>query len=89
MDEIPVNDVERDLEILTGAEEILKYFKFRHLKTAMAQDVSHHFAVMAKRVMQLPRCGERSIALRKLLEAKDAAVRASLEPDLAAASLGR
>ena len=39
---------------------------------------SKMFADVAIECMQLPRSAERSVALRKLLEGKDAAVRAAL-----------
>lgn len=59
--------------------KILKYFEYRHLPERLA-DVSKEFAVIATWVDEfLPDCEEKSVALRKLLEAKDAAVRAKLE----------
>lgn len=62
-----------------GAEPIMKYFRFDHLKDEMLQRTSAAFCDLAMRVVeQLPRNPERTVALRKLLEAKDAAVRALL-----------
>lgn len=58
-------------------EAILRYFRWQHLPPAL-QKVSHPFQEMADLLMQLPRCAERTVALRKLLESKDAAVRAAL-----------
>jgi hypothetical protein len=59
-------------------EPILQFFKFEHLPEAL-QRVSLPFSVLAFRlVAELPRNAERSVALRKLLEAKDAAVRAAI-----------
>ncbi len=59
-------------------EEILRYFAYEHLPEALGK-VSAGFAVLAQWVVaNLPRCPERTVALRKLLEAKDAAVRAAL-----------
>lgn len=59
-------------------EHILQFFAFEHLP-AHLQLVSAPFASLANDViMKLPRNPERTVALRKLLEAKDAAVRASL-----------
>lgn len=59
-------------------EPILKYFKYAHLPEHL-QAVSQPFALMAENIMKLPRNPERSTALRKLLESKDAAVRAALD----------
>lgn len=58
-------------------EHILQFFAFKHLPPHLA-DVSRPFAELADTVMLLPRNPERTVALRKLLEAKDAAVRATL-----------
>lgn len=57
-------------------EHIMQFFAFDHLPTHL-QEVSRPFAEMAARIVStLPRNPERTVALRKLLEAKDAAVRA-------------
>lgn len=57
---------------------ILKYFQFAHLPPVLI-DVSETFATLALHIaMELPANEERTIALRKLLEAKDAAVRSAL-----------
>lgn len=59
-------------------EPILQFFAFEHLPE-MLRDVSRPFGELAwKLVETLPRNAERSVALRKLLEAKDAAVRAAI-----------
>jgi len=58
---------------------IIKYFAFEHLPSHL-QEVSKDFHDLAiKTVTRRPDCPETTIALRKLLEAKDAAVRAALE----------
>lgn len=62
---------------IVPTEHIMQFFKFDHLPSHL-QEVSMPFAQLAHMVMQLPRNPERTVALRKLLEAKDAAVRASL-----------
>jgi hypothetical protein len=60
------------------AEPILQFFAYARLP-AHLQEVSKPFGDMADAlVQQLPRNPERTVALRKLLEAKDAAVRARL-----------
>lgn len=58
------------------AEHILQFFGWSHLPPHL-QAISKPFGdVAANIVMTLPRNPERTVALRKLLEAKDAAVRA-------------
>lgn len=58
---------------------ILKYFVWDHLPPKL-QGVSQQFAQLAEFVENtLPAGPEKSTALRKLLEAKDAAVRAALD----------
>lgn len=58
-------------------EHILQFFAYSHLPPHL-QDVSRPFSELAGSIMELPRNPERTVALRKLLEAKDAAVRAKL-----------
>lgn len=59
-------------------EPILQFFAFQHLPPRLWV-VSKPFHVMAEGIVAaLPRNPERTICLRKLLEAKDAAVRAAL-----------
>ena len=59
-------------------EPILKFFAFEHLPEHL-QSISKNFSMLAHDIIHtLPRNAERSVALRKLLEAKDAAVRAAL-----------
>lgn len=73
-------------------EHILQFFKFEHLPPNL-QAISKPFCELAHAIVlgdnvpesgfctfgsALPRNPERTVALRKLLEAKDAAVRAAL-----------
>jgi hypothetical protein len=59
-------------------EHIMQFFEWSHLPPLLAQ-VSQPFAHLAGEIVaNLPRNPERTVALRKLLEAKDAAVRARL-----------
>lgn len=72
-------------------EHILQFFAYEHLPPHL-QAVSKPFADLARAIVgdergmpegtstqfPLPRNPERTVALRKLLEAKDAAVRAAL-----------
>lgn len=56
----------------------MQFFAFAHLPPHLAA-VSEPFAKLAEGIVaDLPRNPERTVALRKLLEAKDAAVRAKL-----------
>lgn len=60
-------------------EPILRFFTWEHLQSEQLRDVSRSFAHLAHDlVSKLPRCAERTAGLRKLLEAKDCAVRAAL-----------
>lgn len=66
---------------MTKPEPIMQFFAYEHLPPPL-QEVSKPFGDLATDlVAKLPRNAERSVALRKLLEAKDAAVRASLTKD--------
>ena len=62
---------------------LMRYFEFSHLP-AKLQQVSRHFYTVADIVKNtVPAGPEKTVCLRKLLEAKDAAVRAALDlPDL-------
>ena len=66
---------------MQGAEHIQQFFEYAHLPQHL-QDVSAPFCELAQKIIDtLPRNPERTVALRKLLEAKDAAVRARLAKD--------
>lgn len=70
-------DLERT--ILQSGERLLPFFRFSHLQPAELQDTSKAFAQLAQHVVEtIPANAERTVALRKLLEAKDCAVRARL-----------
>lgn len=59
-------------------EPILQYFTYDHLPGHL-QAVSRPFCDLAVGIVRdLPQNPERTVALRKLLESKDAAVRAAL-----------
>jgi hypothetical protein len=61
--------------------QVLRYFDFRHLPPHL-QDASRPWAERAFRTaLAAPDSPETTVALRKLLEAKDAAVRAVLPGD--------
>lgn len=67
------------LQVLTtSGEPIARYFRFDHLPPHL-QPFSRPFAELVVTILATcPRNAERTVALRKLLEAKDAAVRAAL-----------
>jgi hypothetical protein len=59
-------------------EQIMQFFKFEHLPERL-QAVSKPFCELANHIVEtLPSHPERTVALRKLLEAKDAAVRGAI-----------
>ena len=61
-------------------DRMLKWFAYEHLPDAL-QAISRPFSELADVVDYLCEPGpERTVALRKLLEAKDAAVRSRLHP---------
>lgn len=65
-----------DAEI--AQDHILRYFHYAHLPAAL-QARSKPFCDLARQMIDTtPRNPERTVALRKLLESKDAAVRAGL-----------
>jgi len=62
-------------------DRMLKYFGYAHLPEHL-QAVSKPFHDLATHVVEtIPMCAERTVTLRKLLESKDAAVRAVVYPD--------
>lgn len=57
-------------------EPLMQFFAYSHLRPEF-QAASKPFGELAEWIVaNLPRCDERKMALRKLLEAKDCAVRA-------------
>jgi hypothetical protein len=65
-------------EIATMSDPLLQFFTYAHLPEPL-QEVSAMFGELAKELVEiLPRNPERTVMLRKLLEAKDCAVRARL-----------
>lgn len=64
--------------IIATGDTILRYFKHGHLPPQL-QAKSAPFAVLALQIVrEYPRNPERTMALRKILEGKDCAVRAAL-----------
>lgn len=59
---------------------LLRYFAYAHLVEGPLQQTSRKFALLANELDEwLPEGSEKTTALRKLLESKDAAVRAALD----------
>jgi len=64
-------------------DRLLQFFAYGHLRPEL-REVSEDFFVLASHIVEtLPENPERTVALRKLLEAKDAAVRSKIyrEPE--------
>ena len=62
-----------------AAEPMLQFFTYKHLTRPELRSASRAFCELAVScVANLPRNPERTVALRKLCEAKDCAVRAVL-----------
>lgn len=59
---------------------IMKYFDYSRHRDGLAKDIFAMFTVLAEAVdSSLPDGAEKSVALRHLLEGKDAAVRAAYD----------
>jgi hypothetical protein len=66
----------QDVTTLPFVEPMLQFFAYEHLPEHLKR-VSAPFGDLAQQIVEtLPRNAERTVALRKLLEAKDCAVRA-------------
>lgn len=65
-------------ELHPSIAHFIPLFRYQHLPPKL-QEVSNKFAELAAEVMVRCRGPEATVALRKLLESKDAAVRACLE----------
>lgn len=69
-----------DSKKIEPGKRMLKWFQYNHLPENL-QAVSKPFGELAQSIIQTVEGGpERTVALRKLLEAKDAAVRAVVSP---------
>ena len=60
-----------------SVQAILQFFAWSHLPSRL-QVVSQPFGQLAEKIADGPQNAETTVALRKLLEAKDAAVRATI-----------
>jgi len=73
-----MEQTENETDKLVLQDNILQFFSYVHLPVEMAA-ISKPFCDLAyNMVMKLPRNAERTTMLRKLLEAKDCAVRAAI-----------
>jgi len=62
-------------------DRMLKFFTYAHLPERLAE-ASKPFCMLAEHVVTIfPQNAERTVCLRKLLEAKDCAVRSLVEED--------
>lgn len=61
-----------------ASDPILHFFHYAHLPPKLQETSKAFFLLAAHVVNTVPRTAERTVALRKLLEAKDAAVRSNL-----------
>ena len=72
-----MNEQSKQSEIIEN-EYMEQFFTYSHLPVNL-QQISKPFCDLAKFIIEkLPRNPERTVALRKLLESKDAAVRAAI-----------
>lgn len=77
--DVLLNHIER--APIVPAHPLLKYFRYEHLPEHL-REVSKPFGLLAQLLATSPALvdpAERTVALRKLLESKDAAVRAALK----------
>lgn len=67
-----------DANKIINTDPLMQFFAYEHLPSHL-QEISKPFGQFALWIAEtLPRNPERTVALRKLLEAKDCAVRAKL-----------
>ena len=73
-----IHEVQPDEAPVSCDEPILKFFAWKHLPDHLTV-ISRPFAMLAARIVATTlRSPERTVCLRKLLEAKDCAVRAAV-----------
>ena len=70
-----------EAKVEPNVDRMLKWFAYDHLPDGPIQETSKRFNELAHGIVDKIQPGpERTVALRKLLEAKDAAVRAVVHP---------
>lgn len=73
------NEAYQPVDFHPAVKHVLKYFRYEHLPPHL-QETSAKFHALAHEIAtSRPQSQETTVALRKLLEAKDAAVRAQLD----------
>lgn len=73
-----MNDIAQQKSYPKLGDDLMQFFAWEHLP-AHLQGISRPFGQLAaSMVAQVQPCAERTVMLRKLLEAKDCAVRAAL-----------
>lgn len=66
-------------DVHISTRQVLRYFQYEHLQEGLGREIASYYADMAYSMAnRLPEDPETTVALRKLLESKDAAVRAAL-----------
>lgn len=79
-DSVGIPENPRPKPQLSPSKRILKHFRWEHLKDEELRNTSKAFSILAQGLeVSIPDGPEKTVALRKLLEAKDCAVRAVLE----------
>ena len=78
---MPEEKKEQKSPLWPAISAALRFFTWQHLQNPKAQDISRKFAELADEVAKGPQNREAVKALDRLLEAKDAAVRAVLLGD--------
>lgn len=73
------HDIYPNQDIPVNRCPILRYFEYTHLPLDIKKVVREFHALAYGIEHNLPNGEERQVALRKLLEAKDAAIRAALD----------
>lgn len=74
-------EIEEDIKKAAAVDDVMQFFSFSHLPGHL-QDLSRPFAELALKLVKLaPRNAQRTMALNKLVEAKDNAVRAMIHKD--------
>lgn len=75
---VDARQAQKHADSLKSRDRMLQFFAYAHLPEHL-KEASRPFCVLAERIVEtLPSNPERTVALRKLLEAKDCAVRALL-----------
>lgn len=64
---------------MTPSEKLLTYFNSSHLSKELQSVVAPFQELANQIVLQVPESAEKTVGIRKLLEAKDCIVRASLD----------